>query len=77
MERSTYLGEVVIELPTGQESLEIHRLPNGGIIGIDASFLDQVTEEICDPYGDGNKVVISEPEGQGVIVKAYNPNPLQ
>jgi hypothetical protein len=71
--KSTYLGEVVIELPTGEEALEIHRLPNGGIIGIDASFLDQVAEEICDPYARGSKVAISEPEGQGEIIKVYNP----
>lgn len=42
--------------------VEIWKLPNGGIVGIDASFLDKVDDTICDPFNEGEKITLPQEE---------------
>ena len=49
-----------LTLLTG-ETLEIWRLPHGGIVGIDSTFLEQVEDTISDPYNPGKTFRLLEP----------------
>lgn len=40
----------------GPVPIEIWLHPNGGLFGIDSNYLDQVSEEIYDPFGEGDRV---------------------
>lgn len=56
-DEATLLAE--IELPD-DEVLELWRLPNGGIVGVDHSFLEQFDGSIQDPYNEGNRYLFPD-----------------
>jgi len=56
-----YIEDVMVRDPDtgGFVEVEIWKLPSGAMIGVDASYLDQVTEVIVDPT-TGNKVILPD-----------------
>ena len=53
IQRTTFLKEIATVNEHGKEEMiEIHRLPSGGIIGIDKNYVEQVGRKIVDPYQD-------------------------
>jgi hypothetical protein len=68
MDKSTYVRDLQVEDENGSiVEMELHRHPNGGYFAIDFSYIDQVSEEIWDPFstpprrfGLGNPPELSE-----------------
>ena len=61
-----YIKDIVIEDPDtgGDVEVTIFKHQNGGIIALDASYLDQVADEftgglpvVCDPFGGMNDII--------------------
>ncbi len=42
--------DVCLKETKKEEELEVWRLPNGGLVGLDSSYLDQVSDRIICPY---------------------------
>lgn len=60
MTHSTYVTEITVQTEFGEETLEIHRTPGGGLFGVDATFLDQVGNVCHDPF-DGGPITLADP----------------
>ena len=60
MTYSAYITEITIQTEFGEETLEIHRTPGGGLFGIDATFLDQVSN-VCHYPFDGGQITLANP----------------
>jgi hypothetical protein len=51
---ANYVNEITVVDPDtgGDVTITIFKHENGGMFGIDSSFLDQVSDCICDPFCD-------------------------
>lgn len=67
MKTTTYLCEVMVWSPEDQEYvvLEIHKdSSTNATFGVEASYLEQVSETVFDPY-DGQPIRCADPEEGG------------
>lgn len=63
-DKCTFVKSVQI----GEEELEVWRTPEGNLVGIDAIFLDQVSDEVCDPYNESLFLWLPDHELDGGLV---------
>ena len=61
--KTTYVTDIGIKTSVGDVTLEVHICNNcGGALGIDASFIEQVQEDILCPMCDnGTRILLANP----------------